>query len=142
VREAVYLDTSGWLAALSPREEGHEAAHQAYQSLVHDAARLVTTNLVVAEMHILLTRRHDPETGLAFLESLYRDPAHEVRFVTRSLEAGAMRQWIRPFADKPLSLADAVGFEVMRTEGITRALAYDRHFQDAGFEMIPTEKGA
>ncbi len=138
MREAVYLDTSGWLAALSLREQGHEAASQAYQALVLDAARLVTTNLVVAEMHILLTRRHDPETGLAFLESLYRDPAHEVRFVTRALEAGAIRQWIRPFADKALSLADAVGFEVMRTEGITRALAYDRHFQDAGFEMIPT----
>lgn len=138
MRELVYLDTSGWLAALSLREHGHEAASQAYQALVLDAARLVTTNLVVAEMHILLTRRHDPETGLAFLESLYRDPAHEVRFVTRALEAGAIRQWIRPFADKALSLADAVGFEVMRTEGITRALAYDRHFQDAGFEMIPT----
>ena len=138
MREAVYLDTSGWSAALSPREHGHEAASQAYQALVLDAARLVTTNLVVAEMHILLTRRDDPETGLAFLESLYRDPAHEVRFVTRTLEAGAIRQWIRPFADKALSLADAVGLEVMRTEGITRALAYDRHFQDAGFEMIPT----
>lgn len=137
MRETVYLDTSGWLAALSPREQGHEAARQAYQDLVHDAARLVTTNLVVAEMHILLTRRHQPETGLAFLESLYRDPAHEVRFVTRALEAGAVRQWIRPFADKPLSLADAVGFEVMRTEGIARALAYDRHFGDVGFEMIP-----
>jgi predicted nucleic acid-binding protein len=95
------------------------------------------TNLVVAEMHILLIRRHDTETGLAFLESLYRDPAHEVRFVTRAFEAGAVRQWIRPFADKQLSLADAVGFEVMRTEGITRTLAYDHHFQDAGFEMIP-----
>ncbi len=140
MREAVYLDTSGWLAALSPREHGHDSAHQAYESLVLDAARLVTTNLVVAEMHILLTRRHDPETGLAFLESLYRDPAHEVRFVTRSLEAAAVRQWIRPFADKPLSLADAVGFEVMRTEGITRALAYDRHFRDAGFEMMPASE--
>ena len=70
MRDAVYLDTSGWLAALSPREQGHKKAHQAYQALVQDAARLVTTNLVVAEMHILLTRRHDPATGLAFLESL------------------------------------------------------------------------
>ena len=139
MRDAVYLDTSGWLAALSPREQGHKKAHQAYQALVQDAARLVTTNLVVAEMHILLTRRHDPATGLAFLESLYRDPAHEVRFVTRVLEAGAVRQWIRPYADKPLSLADATGFEVMRTEGIDRVLAYDRHFRDAGFEVIPEE---
>jgi len=139
VRDTVYLDTSGWLAALSPREQGHDAARQVYHALVHDAARLVTTNLVVAEMHILLTRRHDPTTGLAFLESLYRDPAHEIRFVTRAIEAGAVRQWIRPFSDKPISIADAAGFEVMRTEGIGRALAYDRHFRDAGFEMIPEE---
>lgn len=138
MRETVYLDTSGWLAALSPREQGHDAARQAYETLVRDAALLVTTNLVVAEMHILLARRHDPGTALSFIESLYRDPAHEVRFVSRELEAGAVRQWIRPFADKPISLADAVGFEVMRTEGIARALAYDRHFGDAGYEMIPT----
>lgn len=139
MRDTVYLATSGWFAALSPREQGHEAARHSYHALISDAAQLVTTNLVVAEMHILLTRRHDPETGLAFLESLYRDPAHEVRFVTRAVEGDAVRQWIRPFADHGFSLADAVGFEVMRTEGIERALAYDRHFQVAGFQILPTK---
>ena len=35
------------------------------------------------------------------------------------------------------SLVDCVSFEVMRRRGITRAFAFDRHFADAGFELVP-----
>jgi predicted nucleic acid-binding protein len=34
---------------------------------------------------------------------------------------------------RDLSLVDCVSFEVMRRNGITRAFAVDRHFQELGF---------
>jgi predicted nucleic acid-binding protein len=38
--------------------------------------------------------------------------------------------------DKDWSLTDCISFHLMRTKGITRALAYDEHFAQAGFEPL------
>ncbi len=39
--------------------------------------------------------------------------------------------------DKKLSLCDAASFIVMRERGVTTAFTFDRHFADAGFELLP-----
>ena len=132
-----FLDTSGWFAALSPKEAKHREARAAYGAWIEDGARLVTTNLIVAEMQILLSRFRGAAEGLRFLDSLYQDPAHEVVFVDRDLERAAVDRWLRRYRDQRLSLADAVSFEVMRVRRIRHALALDEHFQLAGFELAP-----
>jgi predicted nucleic acid-binding protein len=132
-----FLDTSGWFAALSPKEASHRAAHTAYREWIDGGAQLVTTNLVVAEMQILLMRFRGADAGLRFIDSLYQDPAHEVVFVDRELERTAVDRWLRRYRDQRLSLADAVSFEVMRSRRIRQALALDEHFELAGFERVP-----
>ena len=135
--KAAFLDTSGWFAALSPKESAHKAALAAYREWIEGGAQLVTTNLVVAEMRILMMRFRGPAEGLRFLDTLYQDATHEVVFVSRDLERGAIDGWLRRFKDQPLSLADAVSFEVMRARRIRKALALDEHFELAGFEVVP-----
>ena len=105
-----------------------------------DAARrgllLVTTPLVAAEMHTLILRWRDPQAGAFFLESVFESGAHHVATLDDELIEAALSRWIRRFADKPISLADAVSFEVMRRERITRVLTFDRHFAAAGYEIL------
>ena len=132
-----FLDTSGWFAALSPKEAHHKEARATYVSWIERGEQLVTTNLVVAEMQILLTRFRGPAEGLRFLDSLYQDPTHEVVFVGRDLERAAIDRWLRRFGEQRLSLADAVSFEVMRMRRLRRALALDAHFEAAGFVLSP-----
>ena len=134
---ARFLDTSGWFAVLSPKEAKHRAAHAAYRAWIEGGDDLVTTNLVVAEMQILLMRFRGADEGLRFMDSLYKDPSHEVVFVDRALERTAVDHWLRRYRDHPLSLADAVSFEVMRSRGIRQALALDEHFELAGFDVLP-----
>lgn len=135
----VFLDTAGWFAALSPKDQHHGPASAYYRAALGAGdARFVTTNLVVAEMHVLLTRRAGAEVGIAFLDHLYMDPAHDVVFVTREIEREASDRWLRPFADHPFSLTDAVSFEVMRAEGLKTAFTFDQHFAVAGYAMVPT----
>ena len=134
---AAFLDTSGWFAALSPKEAHHKESRAAYVSWIERGERLVTTNLVVAEMQILVSRFRGTDEGLRFLDSLYQDPAHEVVFVDRDLERAAVDRWLRKFREHRLSLADAVSFEVMRLRRLRRALALDAHFEAAGFELVP-----
>jgi len=135
--KTAFLDTSGWFAALSPKEEGHRAALATYRKWMESGVALVTTNLVVAEMQILLSRFRGVDEGLRFLDALYQDPGHEVVFADRELERAAVDGWLRRFRDQRLSLADAVSFEVMRSRRIRHALALDEHFALAGFELAP-----
>ena len=132
-----FLDTSGWFAALSPKEAKHTAARAAYGKWIEGGRQLFTTNLVVAEMHILLTRYRGAPEGVRFLDSLYQDASHQVLFVDRDLERAAVDRWLRRFADKALSIADAVSFEVMREREIRQVLALDDHFSMAGFQLVP-----
>ncbi len=132
----VFLDTSGWLAAVSEREPQHREILEAYQRVLHSGGRFVTTNLVVAEMHILTVRHRDTAAGIRLLDELHRDPTHEVRYADRDVERTAIDRWLRPFADHRFSLTDAVSFELMRAEGIREALALDKHFEIAGFQLL------
>jgi predicted nucleic acid-binding protein len=132
-----FLDTSGWFAALSPKEAKHAQARVAYSKWIEGGRQLVTTNLVVAEMHILLSRYRGAQEGLHFLDSLYQDASHHIVFVDRDLERAAVDLWLRRFTDKALSIADAVSFEVMRERGIRQALSLDEHFSIAGFQLVP-----
>ncbi len=132
-----FLDTSGWFAALNPKEARHKSALAAYRALIERRAPIVTTNLVVAEMQILISRFRGAAEGVRFLDSLYQDPSHEVVFVDRDTERMAVDRWLRRFTDQRLSLADAVSFELMKARRLRQVLALDARFELAGFELLP-----
>lgn len=96
----------------------------------------MTTTLVAAEMQALLLRWRGPKAATYFLETVFESGVHQVAHTDDELVGAALARWIRPFADKPISLTDAVSFEVMRRERIARALAFDRHFADAGYQVL------
>lgn len=133
---ALFLDTSGWLAAASPREAAHRAALAGYEAASSQGHRLVTTILVVAEMHAMILRRRGADAARRYLDIACDPAAHEVVYVDEELVTAARARWIDRFADQPFSLCDAVSFEVMRRERITRALSTDQHFAIAGFETL------
>ncbi|MEP6763660.1 MAG: PIN domain-containing protein [Gemmatimonadaceae bacterium] len=135
--KAAFLDTSGWFAAMSVKEAKHKPALAAYRAFIENGTQLVTTNLVVAEMHILISRYRGVADGLRFIDSLYQDASHDVVFVDREIERAAVDRWVRKFRDQQLSVADAVSFEVMRTRRIRSALTLDAHFAVVGFDLVP-----
>ncbi len=92
----VFLDTSGWLAVLSQRASRHREALESYQAILKAGRGFVTTNLVVAEMYVLLLRHRGSNAGVRFLDVLRCDPTHEVLYVTRELERRAIDRWLRP----------------------------------------------
>jgi predicted nucleic acid-binding protein len=137
VTRRILLDSSGWVAALSPRDQNHAVAREFYRAVLTDRRVFVTTNLLVAETHALLGRRVSEAAALRLLDQLRHDPAHEVVWSTPGLERDAVDRWLRPFQGHGISLADAVSFEVMRLEGLRTAFTFDRDFSAAGFEVLP-----
>jgi predicted nucleic acid-binding protein len=134
---AAFLDTSGWYATLNARESGHSKSVAAVAGWIQAGRCLVTTNLVVAEMQTLVCRGRGPAAGVRFLDNLYQDASCEVVFVDRELERSAVDRWLRRYGDQGFSLADAVSFEVMRERRIRDVLTLDKHFEVAGFRVVP-----
>ena len=92
--------------------------------------------MVLGESHALFLRLKGRVRATAALESVLRDPAHAVIDVDQGLVKTAIDRWVVPYRDQNFSLCDAVSFEVMEREGITRALSIDQHFATAGFEIV------
>ncbi|CAN5308448.1 hypothetical protein BH09GEM1_BH09GEM1_18490 [soil metagenome] len=136
VKRAVLLDTSGWIAAAVRSQVRHDETRAAYTSAVRQGYRIVLTPMILGESHALFLRMLGRDKALAAIESAMADPTHVVLPVDEALVQTAVERWLRPYRDQNFSLCDAVSFEVMKREGITRALSIDPHFATAGFEIV------
>ncbi|MDQ2665827.1 MAG: PIN domain-containing protein [Gemmatimonadota bacterium] len=136
MKRAVFLDTSGWIAAAIRGQAQHEEARAAYTSAVQQGYRIVLTPMILGESHALFLRLLGRDKAMAAVESAMSDPTHVMLPVDAALVTTAVERWLRPYRDRNFSLCDAVSFEVMKREGITRALSIDRHFVTAGFEIV------
>lgn len=136
VKHAVLLDSSGWVAAAVRGQTHHLAARAAYTAAVRQGYRILVTPMVLGESHALFLKLLGRDKAVAALDSVLADPTHVVLPVDDALVRAAIDRWIKPYRDQNFSLCDAVSFEVMQREGVTRALSIDRHFVTAGFEIV------
>lgn len=133
----IFLDTSGWLAAINTRDSRHTDVVRTYADLLSQKTLFITSSLVVSEMHSLIVRERGAKVGCDLLDAAYTDASYRVVAVDRDLESEATDRWLRRFTDHQFSLNDAVSFEIMRAEQIGEALALDHHFEVAGYRMVP-----
>jgi predicted nucleic acid-binding protein len=139
VAPELFIDTSAWFAlAKRPLQEGDDESRvqAAMREGLKSGVRPVTTNLVVAESHVLMQRRLGRRPALTFLREVYRQAITIVRS-DAALEAAAQEDWIEVFEDQDFSFTDAVSFAVMSERRIKQALTLDSHFKAAGFQVLP-----
>jgi len=128
----IFVDT-GYLIALLDRSDQHHAVARAWTSIL--TQDMVTTSFVLTEyfnyfsagsLRIPTHRLHDLLISKPEFESVVVDPS--------LYDRGLALHRARP--DKHWSLTDCISFTVMTERNITQALAYDHHFEQAGFEAL------
>ena len=132
----VFVDTSAWYA-LAVRERDSAKVESVLHQRLKARARLVTTNLIVAETHALLLRRAGNAAATAFVREVRRPPIVTVAS-NADIEERAVRNWLERFDDQDFSFTDAVSFAVMSEHRIREALTLDGHFATAGFAVLPS----
>ena len=131
----VFVDTSAIFAGIDTDDAQHEAARDSWASLLRSGGRLETHAMVEIEAFALLQKRLGVD-GLDALRALL--PRIEVAEVERDRRRAAFAEAVTD-RRRSLSIVDRVSFGFMRDAGITHAFAFDRHFAEAGFELIGAE---
>lgn len=129
----VFVDTSALYALLCSEDRAHPRARAAFAALRKRDATLVTSSYVLVEAFALVTHR----LGHGAVRELraHLTPLLEVDWVDEVTHEQALDLMLER-ARRELSLVDAVSFVVMRRRGIGEAFAFDRHFEEEGFELV------
>lgn len=131
-----FVDTGALVAIAGPRDQYHARAHDIARRHLARGGTWVGTTLVLGELHGLLVKRAGPEPARHILSALLDDPAYEWRDASTDLVRAATDAWLEPYRDQHFTLTDAVGFEVMRSEGLDQAFTFDNHFVTAGYTLL------
>jgi len=128
----VFADSFYFLALFNSNDEAHALAVKAAADL---AGTLVTTDWILTETADALCGTAN-RLGCAELINDLRSSTHvEIVPASRALfDAGWDLYQRRP--DKDWSLTDCISFIVMQDREITKALTGDRHFVQAGFQVL------
>ena len=130
----VLVDTSALLALAFPDDRHHAAAVAFVRG--HPHARLVLTDLILAEVATRIRARAGAPRAVAVARSLFDSRRYELLFVDSDVVRGALDLMAR-FGDKRLSLTDCTSFGLMDRLGLESAFAFDNDFLDCGYRMVP-----
>ena len=132
---SIFIDSSAWIALFSRRDQHHEEADRVFRSMVASKERMLTTNLVLAEIHRLFLHRAGIKAAASVLEKVEASPLVKIEFADSIHHQSAMA-WMGKLREHPISYTDAVSFSVMEAAGCSDVLSYDQHFRIAGFKTL------
>lgn len=127
----ILVDTSAVYALLDADDRWHRAARSAFEAIKQRHEEPFLTNLLVAECHALLLSRLGSDLARRWLFT----NVWPIERVTGTDEERAV-EIIRRYDDKTFSYTDAASFAVMERLGIRRAVAFDPHYRQYGFEVV------
>lgn len=132
--DATFADTSALYAVLDRDDAFHAEAAAGWRDLLEADRPLITHSYVLTEVVALAQRRLGPVAVRVVHDDVV--PVLAVVWVDERLHSTGMTALLAA-ARADVSLADWISFEVMRARGISHAFAFDRHFEQQGFTLIP-----
>ena len=131
----VFIDTSALFALEDADDRHHHEARAIQGRLQHERPVLFTTHHILDESVTLIGSKLHPAQAVSFARHVLSSRIIRVVRTDENVEQAALNVYER-FNDPRLSFTDCLSFAVMRGLGISTAFAFDRHFEQAGFEQL------
>lgn len=131
-----FLDTGYIIALEAADDQRHPDAVKHWQSLSSSLPRLVTTSFVLDEVTTFLNSRNQHAKAVEVGNRLMGSPSVQFVHVDEALFYEGWR-YFEQHTDKAYSLTDCISFVLMDRLGLRTALAFDKHFAQAGFQILP-----
>lgn len=128
----IFIDTLYIVALINRRDEYHDRAVALSLQLQNES--FVITDSVLLEIGNALARNYKAET-ISVIESFLEADDVEVVPLTSELFQRSFELY-KNHQDKSWGLVDCISFTVMHDLKISKALTLDRHFIQAGFQVL------
>lgn len=130
--KTVFADTGYWIALLDPQDTLHPKAINLSITLIQ--VQIVTSEMVLTEILNHFSKRGNflRYAAANFIESLQENSAITIAPQTESIFQQALILY-KQRPDQAWSHTDCSSFCIMQQQNILEALAYDKHFEQAGF---------
>jgi predicted nucleic acid-binding protein len=130
--KTVFADTGYWIALLDPQDTLHSKAINL--SVTFTQVQIVTSEMVLTEILNHFSKRGNflRYAAANFIESLQENSAITIAPQTDSIFQQALILY-KQRPDQAWSHTDCSSFCIMQQQNILEALAYDKHFEQAGF---------
>lgn len=128
----VFADTGYWIALFDPHDTLNRKAVECSKILTN--VTIHPSEMVLAEFlnHFAKRGQFLKRAAVHFIQVVQKNPVMRITPQTSALYQQAFLLYAQR-ADQAWSLTDCASFCIMRQLGITEALAYDKHFEEAGF---------
>jgi predicted nucleic acid-binding protein len=136
VNNKVFIDTGAWYAVADKADQFHSVAVKHLQYLFSNRSSLITTNLIIHETTMLMSRKLSKKSAIQFLDTIYNDESVTVLQNNEILEGRAYKIF-KKFSDQDFSITDCVSFIVSKDLLVKRVFSFDNHFKVMKFEMEP-----
>ena len=130
-----FIDAGAFVGQSVSDDQYYEQAALIAEKLKDEKSLGVTTDFVVSEVITFLQRRLGSPAGVQFYKAIKASSDITVVQTTQQRFDEAIKT-LETYDDKEFSFVDCVSFTVMREHNLTRAFTFDRHFDQAGFEII------
>ena len=133
----IFVDTSALYAVIDRDDHNHAAAKETWATLLQSDETLLVTNYVIVETTALVQHR----IGMDAVRVLCADilPVLDKQWITETDHTQAQNALLATDRQK-LSLVDCSSFHVMRSRMVRTAFAFDPHFGEQGFDVLPVAK--
>jgi predicted nucleic acid-binding protein len=133
--KTVFADTGYWIAILNPADSLHLKARQMTEKLT--SATIFTSEMVFSELLNAFASKGYflKNAAIQLINQSINSRSIKITAQTSELFRQALDLYNqRP--DQSWSHTDCASFLIMRQYQITEALAYDKHFEQAGFVAL------
>jgi uncharacterized protein len=130
--KTVFADTGYWIALVNPQDDLHQVSRVITHQLM--PFKIITSELVFNELLNTFSKQGSSlkQVAINLIKKSYNNPDIEIVPQTTELFMTALELYEqRP--DQAWSHTDCSSFQIMRQNNILEALAYDKHFEQAGF---------
>ncbi len=131
----IFVDTSGWIALNSKRDQLHGQAVTLNKALLRDGHRYITTNFVLDETYTGLRMKVGHFAAVDFGEKISKAQTVHILRISEDMEEAAWNIF-RHYSDKEFSFTDCTSFVIMQRLNLTQAFTSDHHFEQMGFTIL------
>ena len=133
--KTVFVDTAALIALGNKRDDLHQAAKDVRRELVAYGCSFVTINLVLVELCNAFSQPPLRNVAIEMMEGIEHSSRWHIVDVDNMLFRESFSLY-RSMSDKSWGLVDCASILVARKLTISRVFTADRHFSQAGFEIL------